>query len=149
MKHFNKGDRVTLVQLWSRTTGAFYSREAVVYSCGAKQMVLTDAETGVEIGRNFRPEPEQYGDGIVIKTPGIAAAREMALAMSADWLVAEIERKRNAIERTAAQGYSSPGYVKAMQDDIDNLLKQVPSHLTYAEGRAIVEKAVAERRRVA
>lgn len=53
-KAFNKGQLVTLFGDWDRR-GTVYFRNAVVYSCGKKQMVLTDAETGEEIGRHFKP----------------------------------------------------------------------------------------------
>jgi hypothetical protein len=53
-KAFKKGQEVTYISDWDRK-GTVYFRHAVVYSCGAKQMVLTDADTGEEMGRHFRP----------------------------------------------------------------------------------------------
>jgi hypothetical protein len=53
-KAFTKGEAVTFLGDWDRKGSAFF-RHAVVYSCGAKQMVLTDAVTGEEIGRHFKP----------------------------------------------------------------------------------------------
>lgn len=54
-KAFTKGQEVTFIADWDRK-GTVTFRHAVVYSCGAKQMVLTDAETGEEMGRHFRPQ---------------------------------------------------------------------------------------------
>lgn len=53
-KVFKKGDKVTLISSWDRCGTAIY-RHAIVYSCGAKQMVLTDEVTGEEMGRHFSP----------------------------------------------------------------------------------------------
>jgi len=55
MKAFTKGQAVTYIVNFDEN-GLFVFRQAVVYSCGKKQMVLTDATTGEEIGRHFRPE---------------------------------------------------------------------------------------------
>jgi len=54
-KAFTKGQLVTRLAQWDHEGTVTY-RHAVVYSCGVKRMVLTDAVTGEEIGRNFRPE---------------------------------------------------------------------------------------------
>lgn len=55
MKAFNKGEAVTLVGSWDNK-GTFYFTQAVVYSCGTKQMVLTCAESGAELGRHYFPQ---------------------------------------------------------------------------------------------
>jgi hypothetical protein len=52
---FKKGDKVTYIADWDRK-GTVYFQQAVVYSCGKKQMVLTDEKTGNEMGRHFKPE---------------------------------------------------------------------------------------------
>lgn len=54
-KAFTKGQEVTYISDWDRKGTVTY-RHAVVYSCGKKQMVLTDAETGEEMGRHFAPD---------------------------------------------------------------------------------------------
>lgn len=54
-KTFTKGEQVTLISSWDNK-GTVTFRDAVVYSCGKKQMVLTDAVSGEEIGRHFVPE---------------------------------------------------------------------------------------------
>ena len=55
MKVFTKGQAVTYIVNFD-DKGLFVFRQAVVYSCGKKQMVLTDAATGEEMGRHYRPE---------------------------------------------------------------------------------------------
>lgn len=54
-KAFKKGDRVTYISDWDRK-GTVYFVQAIVHSCGSKQMVLTNEATGEEMGRHFRPE---------------------------------------------------------------------------------------------
>ena len=53
-KRFNKGDLVTRIGAWNEARD-FYFVQAVVVSCGAVQMVLEDADTGVTLGRHFSP----------------------------------------------------------------------------------------------
>ena len=54
-KAFKKGDAVTFISDWDRK-GTVTFRDAIVHSCGKKQMILTDEQTGEEIGRHFKPE---------------------------------------------------------------------------------------------
>jgi hypothetical protein len=51
---FTKGQLVTLFTSWDGKGTVAY-RHAIVHSCGTKRMVLTDAESGEEIGRAFPP----------------------------------------------------------------------------------------------
>ena len=60
---FKKGQEVTLITNWD-SKGTFAYTHAVVYSCGQKQMVLTDAGNGREMGRNFAPAPGRLQAGI-------------------------------------------------------------------------------------
>lgn len=53
-KAFKKGDAVTYLASWDNKGTVAY-RHAVVHSCGSKQMILTDAVSGQEIGRHFAP----------------------------------------------------------------------------------------------
>lgn len=57
---FKKGQPVTEISDWDQKGTVGY-RHAVVYSCGAKQMVLTCATTGAELGNHFRPEVATFG----------------------------------------------------------------------------------------
>ena len=54
-KAFRKGQEVTHIQNWDNK-GTFTYTHAIVYSCGTKQMVLTDAANGREMGRHYQPE---------------------------------------------------------------------------------------------
>lgn len=54
-KAFKKGELVTYVASWD-DKGTIYYVNAVVHSCGARQMVLTNEATGQEMGRHYRPE---------------------------------------------------------------------------------------------
>lgn len=53
-KAFKKGDKVSLLGSYDNK-GTMFFTDAVVYSCGKKQMVLTDERTGAELGRHFKP----------------------------------------------------------------------------------------------
>lgn len=53
-KAFKKGQLVTHITDWDRK-GTVCFVQAVVYSCGNKQMVLVHEGTGKEMGRHFRP----------------------------------------------------------------------------------------------
>lgn len=74
-KAFKKGDLVTFIADWDRK-GTVYYRQAVVYSCGTKKMVLTDEATGGELGCNFKPQvgslvsfTAELPNGFKVRTP--------------------------------------------------------------------------------
>ena len=50
---FKKGDLVTVLGTWDRK-GTVWYQHAIVYSCGLKRMILTNAATGEELGGDFR-----------------------------------------------------------------------------------------------
>lgn len=52
MAAFKKGQLVTVLGTWDGKGTVFY-QQAIVYSCGKKQMVLTDEATGEELGARF------------------------------------------------------------------------------------------------
>jgi hypothetical protein len=52
---FSKGQLVTVIGTWDQKGTAFY-RHAIVYSCGYKRMILTDATTGEETGSWRNPK---------------------------------------------------------------------------------------------
>lgn len=53
-KTFKKGQRVVHFGSWD-DKGTVYFRQAIVYSCGKKQMILHCEVKGDEIGRHFDP----------------------------------------------------------------------------------------------
>ena len=84
-KDFTKGDRVTLIRDWN-DKGAVYFNQAIVFSCGAKRMILTDEETGEELGRNYSPKlaangalgtrPRVEGAELIAEAFAVAAASQ-------------------------------------------------------------------------
>lgn len=116
-KSFKKGQEVTYIASWD-DKGTFYFRHAVVYSCGAKQMVLTDAATGAEMGRHFRPEAGDLTDvcGFIGGTfPRMTdeEATATCLALAARY----IERSRaHYIERSSHPSYSREGCLKSLAE---------------------------------
>lgn len=95
---FRKGQEVTYITNYDHK-GTFCYQQAVVYSCGKKRMVLTDAATGEELGRNYVPALGSMEAGIVgnqIRTVGGAfprmtedEAEAACLTAAANWLAVE------------------------------------------------------------
>lgn len=76
---FTKGQTVNLIQNWD-SKGTVSVTPAIVYSCGKKQMVLTHAVTGEELGRTFLPAREQYSKALVVPSADDAQAIALDLA---------------------------------------------------------------------
>lgn len=103
MPDFKKGDAVFLISDWDRK-GTVRIIEARVYSCGKKQMILTSATTGKELGRHFWPQAElefsrKRGTGFAIKGTDRTEAEAMALKFAADVLAAEQARHGEGYDR--------------------------------------------------
>lgn len=94
---FRKGDRVYLLQNWDRN-GTVSVTEAIVYACGKKQMILTHAATGEELGRNFLPGEKQYNHDRVMARTVRADAEAVALEIAAEILVDEREAHAKRLE---------------------------------------------------
>jgi hypothetical protein len=135
-KDFNKGDLVTLITRWS-AKGVFTVRNAVVAACGPKQMHLIDAETGEEMGHNYRPSHQQPS-GVCLFTTTDDAALTMALEMSAMWKATELLRMHNAIDRYPGD----VGYERAMRKQIAELEACEPSSMKYAEAAALIRSSL-------
>lgn len=110
MTTFTKGDRVWLINLWSHQDCSFTVREAVVYSCGAKQMILTDPATGKEIGRNFLPTTKQ-NHGMVVSAVAHdeTEALNIGTHLSADAIRSELGRLRSRIDNPS---FYQPGILQ-------------------------------------
>ncbi len=122
-KAFKKGDRVTRIFDWDGK-GTIAIREAIVYSCGMKRMVLTDAVTGDEIGREFRPERADLADratrwGADLTFP--ALDRDEAIVIALESGVAVAASVRAGCEKRIRQETGNEGFVKAMEQKIANL----------------------------
>lgn len=112
-KAFKKGEAVTYIADWD-CKGTVYFRHAIVYSCGAKQMVLTDSTTGVEMGRNFRPIV-----GEIIGTfPRMSDEAAVTKCLEAGASIVASERAR--FDRCLAAGHGE-SYNAAIREDIDQL----------------------------
>ena len=115
-KAFNKGDQVTLIGSWDNKGTVFY-RDAVVHSCGKKQMVLTCAATGEELGRHYAPV---CGDLAKVTSfnwigvwPRLSREEAETLCLEAGALVVKAEREHLA-DRRERFADASPGYFAAL-----------------------------------
>jgi len=136
---FTKGDRVTLITRWN-SKAVFTVRNAVVAAAGPKQMHLIDAETGEEMGRNYRPSHQQPS-GVCLFTTSDADALTMALEMSAMWKATELLRMHNAISRNPGD----VGYERAMRKQIADLEACEPAAMKYGDAVAMIHAALANR----
>jgi len=124
-ERWTKGDRVTVFGSWD-DEGTFWFTHATVYSCGAKQMVLTSAsnlgpEKNVELGRHFDPRREptkHYHRGLhIVPRQNDDTARETAMLLAATWLTEERNRLEQCMRRTPENFY----YCRAIAKDIAKL----------------------------
>lgn len=116
---FRKGELVTYINDWDRK-GTFSYTHAVVFSCGKKQMVLTDAVSGKELGRHFQPVIGIYNEQVP------AATFPRLTDEKAEEICRNFGERFNAInkanyERCIANHVNNAGYCKAIQEDIDQL----------------------------
>lgn len=114
-KAFNKGDQVTYIGCWDRK-GTTYFRHAIVYSCGKKQMVLTDTETGEEIGRHFTPARTEIGTSGTFARMTDAEATAAALALAENIIARETARLERCLQIDADEGYKN-----VIRKDLANL----------------------------
>lgn len=128
-KAFNKGDEVTYISDWD-CKGTTFFRHAIVYSCGKKQMVLTDAETGAEMGRNFCPERAEIGCVGTFARMTDAEATAAALALAENIIANEAAR----FERCLQDDTAGEGYKNAIRKDLAQL--HAPRAASYSELRA-------------
>lgn len=121
-KAFKKGEKVTYIASWDNK-GTFCFQQAIVESCGTKQMVLRHAETGELMGRLFRPEigiphssSVRHSSG-TFKGMSDEEAREVCLQEAAIYLRWNRESIQNGIA-SAAPGAS---YAKALERELAKL----------------------------
>lgn len=134
-KAFTKGQPVTYISDWDRK-GTVSFRHAIVYSCGAKQMVLTDAETGEEMGRNFRPAVGTH----VGTFPRMSDDEARAACLAAAEVILAYERASFA--RCLSQGHGE-NYDAAIRKNIAALHE--PRAVRHSEARAAIKAALAKR----
>lgn len=93
---FKKSQNVNLVKSWD-DKGTVSITPAIVYSCGKKQMVLTHAVTGEELGRNFKPMREGWAGELVltIEENAETVAMEMAIVIREKFIANETKMIAN------------------------------------------------------
>lgn len=127
-KAFKKDQLVTFISDYDRK-GTVYFVNAIVYSCGNKQMVLINEATGQEMGRHFKPtlgniEVVYGGPNEVIGFPGGTFPRmtkeeaiEVGMKIAANIQQYNIARLNRCIEMNG----TNAGYVAAIRKDLDAL----------------------------
>jgi hypothetical protein len=107
-------------------------------------MVLTDNDTGVELGRNFDPAAAtgtQFGTRLAMEPEAIES---LGIELATQFVIEE----RAAIEAKIAQYGASPGYVAAMRTELDGLHapRVISAATAHEESRARVAAMVAAAR---
>jgi len=107
---FRKGQTVHLVRDWDRC-GTVQITKAQVYSCGKKQMILTDAATGEELGRHFYPRREQAAFGFcgafILEDAPAAEIEAVAMQLATDVLSNEREHFARCLAGGHGEGYDA------------------------------------------
>jgi hypothetical protein len=115
---FKKSEPVTFIASWD-DKGTFYYRHAVVYSCGKKEMILTDAATGEEMGRRFRPVVGINEDGFAGCVRRLTDAEAEAACLK---LAARFVADRRALYTELADSTKhGRGYADAMKRNLAEL----------------------------
>jgi hypothetical protein len=134
-KAFTKGQEVTILASWDNK-GTVYYRDAIVHSCGQKQMVLTSAHTGEELGRHFRPvlgDIEQARAFWLGVFPRMTEEQAVASCLRAAGLVLKTERTFLA-ERKAKYSHNT-GYIRCIEKDEAALHEPAALNRNDAKGR--------------
>jgi len=135
---FTKGQKVTLFQVWNGQTGSYTFRQAEVYSCGKKQMVLNAAENPADcLGRNFKPSEEQYSGALVLPAVSDAEARAIAFRLSAEHKAREAARYDNILSRT--NELSNSYYVRGIERDRELIRGTMPAGMSRDEAHAVLK----------
>jgi hypothetical protein len=117
-KAFNKGDKVTHIASWD-DKGTVTYRNALVHSCGMKQMILTDEATGEEIGRHFAPVLGSLEESVRrcgVTFPRMTEEEAIAACLKVGALWVEAERERIAACR-AYYANERASYHAALDED--------------------------------
>lgn len=120
---FTKNQKVAFIQLWSDvhsqtpSTVTFKVVPALVHSCGAKRMILSDLEGNVFQGKNFLPAVKQFMSQEVIAFTTLEAAVARAQEIADEYRLAQIENIKSRIEKSP-----SISYAELMKSRLDHLL---------------------------
>ena len=112
---FTKGDKVTLFGDWDRRGTVWYT-QAIVYSCGGKQMVLTNVASGKELGAHFSPAKVQPR---IVPAMSNDEATAYGLELAAGILEAQRLHFARCLERN--ERWPSRGYQQVIERDRDRL----------------------------
>lgn len=115
---FTKGQAVTTIGN-ANYKGAMIIREAFVYSCGKKQMILCDAAGEKFRGMLFNPTIKQGSFYEVHPRLSQEDAETRALEIGKELIAYERARLLQCLER--GNGRNDRGYVTAIQRDLDEL----------------------------
>lgn len=134
-KAFKKGQQVTFIQSWDNKGTVTY-RQAVVHSCGTKQMILIDELTSEEMGRHFRPE---LGDVSKVTAFNWNAtfprmSEEEAIALCLDAGAKVVAAERESIAACRVRNVNAPAtYHRAL--DRDEAALHEPRAVNYHAAR--------------
>lgn len=123
---FKKGELVTVLKDWDRK-GTVTFRQARVYSCGLKRMILTSLKTGEEFGRDFDAVKATGHEQGVHPVMTDEAALTICLEIGADVL----EYQRAFLARCLA-GNHGTGYDNSINQQINDLHE--PRGIAFPEG---------------
>ena len=115
MTTFKKGELVTHISDWDGN-GTVYFYQAVVHSCGKKQMVLTHATTGEEMGRHFAPVAGDQTRGGTFAHMTDEQAKAFGFGLAENIL----QRERTELERLSKLE-APEGYKNALKKRLANL----------------------------
>jgi predicted RNase H-like HicB family nuclease len=131
-KAFTKGQKVHYIARWDGVQ--FTVRTAIVYSCGKKRMVLTDAVSGKEMGRNFNPNGV---DSYIVECGTVTAGTfagltdEEALAKAKEASAAYIKSEIEFYTKAAKAQQFGTAYTTSMADKLAEAKKAQPSAIEY------------------
>jgi hypothetical protein len=109
MKAFKKGQKVTRVTNWDRK-GTFVYQQCEVISCGKKQMALMSVETGMTVGRHFRPDGSDGTHEAMTNEEAVAECLRQAEEFLA--------RRREDLTRLSGMTEYGEGYCNAMRNEL-------------------------------
>lgn len=121
-KAFTKNQLVHRIGSWNNRN-EFYVTPAVVTGCGQKKMTLVSRENGNCLGRDFRPQENQYGQELVVA--GLTDEQALALALE---LAAQYKQTRlgeMVLSRINSLD-AAPAYHARMKQDIAELQSMEP-----------------------
>jgi len=99
MRAFKKGDLATKITDWDGK-GTVKIQNVTIYSCGKEQMVLTDDNTGKELGELFDPVKgeNQYGHCHIVDRLNDEEAYKFAIEYATNMIEERTGKPRERIQ---------------------------------------------------